>query len=70
MGLSRVSGNCHARFRGGWHQPTGCPALKYLLTTLQNVYTSDIYKDLVARIPENYQTSEVVWGKPVSKDKW
>ena len=27
-------------------------------------------KDLVARIPENYQTSEVVWGKPVSKDKW
>ena len=27
-------------------------------------------KDLVARIPENYQTSEVDWGEPVGKEVW
>jgi antitoxin MazE len=27
-------------------------------------------KDLVGRIPENYQTSEVDWGKPVGKEAW
>ena len=27
-------------------------------------------KDLVARIPENYQTSEVDWGAPVGKETW
>jgi len=27
-------------------------------------------KDLVARIPENYQTSEVDWGEPVGKEAW
>ncbi len=27
-------------------------------------------KDLVARIPENYQTSEVDWGEPVGKETW
>jgi len=27
-------------------------------------------KDLVARIPENYQTSEVDWGEPVGKEIW
>jgi len=27
-------------------------------------------KDLVARIPENYQTSEVDWGDPVGKETW
>jgi antitoxin MazE len=27
-------------------------------------------KDLVARIPENYQTSEVEWGEPVGKEVW
>ena len=27
-------------------------------------------KDLVARIPENYQTSEVEWGEPVGKEAW
>ncbi len=26
--------------------------------------------DLVARIPENYQTSEVDWGVPVGKEAW
>jgi len=27
-------------------------------------------KDLVARIPENYQTGEVDWGEPVGKEVW
>jgi len=27
-------------------------------------------KDLVSRIPENYQTSEVDWGDPVGKEAW
>lgn len=27
-------------------------------------------KDLVARIPENYQASEVDWGEPVGKEVW
>ena len=27
-------------------------------------------KDLVARIPKNYQTSEVDWGEPVGKEVW
>lgn len=27
-------------------------------------------KDLVERIPENYQTSEVNWGEPVGKEAW
>ena len=27
-------------------------------------------KDLVARIPESYQTSEVNWGEPVGKEVW
>ena len=27
-------------------------------------------KDLVARIPESYQASEVEWGNPVGKEAW
>ena len=27
-------------------------------------------KDLVARIPKNYQTGEIDWGKPVGKEVW
>ena len=27
-------------------------------------------KDLAARIPENYQTSEVDWGETVGKETW
>ncbi len=27
-------------------------------------------KDLVARIPETYQSDEVDWGKPVGKEIW
>jgi antitoxin MazE len=27
-------------------------------------------KDLVARIPKNYQADEVDWGEPVGKEVW
>jgi antitoxin MazE len=27
-------------------------------------------KDLVARIPKNYESSEVGWGGPVGKEDW
>ncbi|MBW1775644.1 MAG: AbrB/MazE/SpoVT family DNA-binding domain-containing protein [Deltaproteobacteria bacterium] len=27
-------------------------------------------KELVARIPENYQTSEMDWGEPVGEEVW
>jgi antitoxin MazE len=27
-------------------------------------------KDLVSRIPENYQAGEIDWGEPVGKDVW
>ena len=27
-------------------------------------------KDLVARIPENYQTDEIDWGEPTGKEAW
>lgn len=27
-------------------------------------------KDLVKRIPKNYKTKEVDWGKPVGKEVW
>ena len=27
-------------------------------------------EELVARIPENYQTEEINWGEPVGKEAW
>ena len=27
-------------------------------------------KELVSRIPENYQTSEIEWGEAVGKEEW
>lgn len=27
-------------------------------------------KDLVSRIPENFQAGEIDWGKPVGKEVW
>jgi antitoxin MazE len=27
-------------------------------------------KELVARIPENYKTSEIEWGEPVGMEEW
>ena len=27
-------------------------------------------EELVARIPENYQTNEIDWGEPIGKEVW
>ena len=41
-----------------------------IVTPAKRIRGRQKLKDLVARIPENYQTSEVDWGKPVGKEAW
>ena len=41
-----------------------------IVTPAQKIRGRYKLKDLVARIPENYQTSEVEWGEPVGKEVW
>ena len=41
-----------------------------IVTPAQKIRGRYKLKDLVARIPENYQTSEVEWGEPVGKEAW
>ena len=41
-----------------------------IITPAKRIRGRHKLKDLVARIPENYQTSEVDWGEPVGKETW
>jgi antitoxin MazE len=41
-----------------------------IVTPAKNIRGKYSLKDLVARIPENYQTGEVDWGEPVGKEVW
>ena len=41
-----------------------------IVTPVKRIRGCHSLKDLVARIPENYQTSEVNWGEPVGKEAW
>ena len=41
-----------------------------IITPAKRIRGRHKLKDLVARIPENYQTSEVDWGEPVGKEAW
>ena len=41
-----------------------------IVTPAKRVRGRHKLKDLVARIPENYQTGEVDWGEPVGKEAW
>jgi antitoxin MazE len=41
-----------------------------IVTPAKMIHGKHSLKDLVARIPENYQTSEVEWGEPVGKEVW
>ena len=41
-----------------------------IVTPAKRVRGRHSLKDLVSRIPENYQTDEVDWGKPVGKEIW
>ena len=41
-----------------------------IVTPAQKIRGRHKLRDLVARIPEKYQTSEVEWGEPVGKEAW
>ena len=41
-----------------------------IITPAKRIRGRHKLKDLVARIPENYKTSEVDWGEPVGKEIW
>jgi len=41
-----------------------------IVTPAKRIRGKHSLKDLVAGIPENYQTGEVDWGEPVGKEIW
>lgn len=41
-----------------------------IVTPAKKIRGKHRLEDLVARIPENYQTGEVDWGDPVGKEVW
>ena len=41
-----------------------------IITPVKKIRGKHSLKDLVARIPENYQTGEVDWGEPFGKEVW
>jgi antitoxin MazE len=41
-----------------------------IVTPAKKIRSKYSLKDLVARIPRNYQTGEVDWGGPVGKEVW
>lgn len=41
-----------------------------LITPAKRIRGQHNLKDLVSRIPENYQADEIDWGEPVGKEAW
>jgi len=41
-----------------------------LVTPAKRIRGRHNLKDLVKRIPENYQAGEIDWGEPVGKEAW
>jgi antitoxin MazE len=41
-----------------------------IITSARKVRGCYSLKELVARIPENYKTSEIEWGEPVGREEW
>jgi antitoxin MazE len=41
-----------------------------LVTPAKRIRGRHNLKDLVSRIPENYQSVEIDWGEPVGKEVW
>jgi len=41
-----------------------------IVTPAKRIRGRHTLEDLVARIPDNYKTSEVDWGEPVGKEIW
>jgi antitoxin MazE len=43
---------------------------KIIIEPLNNVKNKYNIKELVARIPKDYVSKELEWGKPVGKEEW
>lgn len=41
-----------------------------IVTPAKKIRGKHSLEDLVARMPENYQTGEVDWGEPLGKEVW
>jgi len=41
-----------------------------IVTPAKKIRGQHNLKDLVSRIPENYQPGEIDWGEPVGKEAW
>ncbi len=41
-----------------------------LVTSAKRIRGQHNLKDIVSRIPENYQAGEIDWGEPVGKEVW
>ena len=41
-----------------------------IVTPAKRIRGKHRLEDLVAHIPENYQTGQVDWGEPVGKEVW
>jgi antitoxin MazE len=41
-----------------------------LVTPAKRIRGRHNLKDLVSRIPKNYQSAEIDWGEPVGKEVW
>jgi antitoxin MazE len=41
-----------------------------VITPVRRIRGKQSLKDLVSRIPENYKSEEIDWGRPVGREAW
>lgn len=41
-----------------------------VITSVRRIRGKQSLKDLVSRIPENYESEEIDWGRPVGREAW
>lgn len=41
-----------------------------VITPVRRIRGKQSLKDLVSRIPENYEIEEIDWGRPVGREAW
>ena len=41
-----------------------------VITPIRRIRGKQSLKDLVSRIPENYEIEEIDWGRPVGREAW
>ena len=41
-----------------------------VITPVRRIRGKQSLKDLVSRIPENYESEEIDWGRPVGREAW